>query len=66
MPRAARASTGGICCHVLNRGNGGAKVFHDHDDYAAFAALMLRACEQVAMRVIAWCRMLALRPGQAA
>ena len=57
MPRTARASTGGVCCHLLNRGNGKAEVFHGQEDYAAFAALMPRACERVAMRVIAWCLM---------
>lgn len=57
MPRTARALTGGVCCHVLNRGNGRAMVFHNEADYGALAALIPRACERVAMRVIAWCLM---------
>ena len=36
MPRTARASGGGVCCHVVNRGNGQAEVFHKSEDYAAF------------------------------
>jgi hypothetical protein len=33
MPRTARASTGGIYCHVLNRGNARQDVFHEDDDH---------------------------------
>jgi len=33
MPRTARASVGRVCCHVMNRGNDQAKVFHDERDY---------------------------------
>ncbi len=57
MPRTARAATGGICCHLLNRGNGGMRLFDESEDYAAFVALLPRACDRVAMRVIAWCLM---------
>ena len=28
MPRTARASVGGYCCHALNGGNERARVFH--------------------------------------
>ncbi|MGO9273309.1 MAG: hypothetical protein ACLQOO_24245, partial [Terriglobia bacterium] len=28
MPRSARASAGGYCYHVINRGNARAEVFH--------------------------------------
>ena len=55
MPRTGRASTGGLCCHVLNRGNAQAQVFHDEDDYAQFVALMGRACERTPMRIRGWC-----------
>ena len=57
MPRTARALTGGICCHVLNRGNGRAEVFHDEGDYTAFIDLISRACQRVPMRVLGWCLM---------
>jgi REP-associated tyrosine transposase len=67
MPRTARASLGGSCYHVLNRGNGRAKVFHKEQDYAAFVALLEPACERLAMRILAYCLMpnhfhLVLRP----
>jgi len=35
MPRTALASVGGVCYHVLNRGNGRTRVFRDRDEYAA-------------------------------
>jgi putative transposase len=38
MARTARASRGGICYHVINRGNGRARVFHDDADYRQFLA----------------------------
>ena len=36
MPRAARASVGGMIYHALNRGNRRAEVFHKPADYDAF------------------------------
>ncbi len=36
MPRAPRASAGGLCYHVLNRGNGRRQVFFKDGDYQAF------------------------------
>jgi putative transposase len=67
MPRTGRASTGGMYCHVLNRGNARAEVFHDQADYAAFTELLARACERTPMRIVGWCLMpnhfhLVLRP----
>jgi hypothetical protein len=40
MPRTARASVGGICYHVINRGNAQIEVFHKDGDYRAFVELM--------------------------
>ncbi len=57
MPRTARASAGGFCYHVLNRGNARQEVFHKRDDYAAFARLLQDAAQRVAMRLVAWCLM---------
>jgi len=57
MPRTQREETGGLYCHVLNRGNGRAEVFHDEGDYAGFLELLSLACERVAMRVAAVCLM---------
>jgi REP-associated tyrosine transposase len=57
MPRTARASVGGYCYHVLNRGNGRARVFHDADDYNAFLHLLRQASARVPMRLIGYCLM---------
>ncbi len=57
MPRTARATPGGYCYHVLNRGNRRAEVFHSADDYAAFGALLRRACARVPMRLLGYCLM---------
>jgi len=46
-----------LFCHVLNRGNGQAEVFHDEDDYAGFVALLRLACDRVPMRIVAACLM---------
>ncbi len=55
MPRTARASLGGVVYHILNRGNGRTKVFHNDEDYAAFLELIAAACERLPMRVLAGC-----------
>ena len=46
-----------MCYHVLNRGNGRAKVFHKEGDYAAFLKLLCQASERVPMRLLAYCLM---------
>jgi REP element-mobilizing transposase RayT len=51
MPRTARASRGGICYHVINRGNGRAEVFHKDGDYDAFVRLLADAHERLRMRM---------------
>lgn len=57
MPRPLRSSKGGICYHVINRGNGRAQVFHKPSDYDAFVGLIADACERLPMRVLAYCVM---------
>jgi REP-associated tyrosine transposase len=57
MPRTARASQGGYCYHVINRGNGRAEVFHKDGDYDAFVRLLADAHERLPMRVLAYCLM---------
>lgn len=57
MPRTARASVGGICYHVLNRGNARRPVFRKDQDFAAFAALIEEACGRLPMRLLGWCLM---------
>ncbi len=57
MPRPARATGGGYCYHVINRGNGRAQVFHADGDYQAFIGLLSQACERLPMRLLAYCLM---------
>lgn len=57
MPRTARASQGGYCYHVLNRGNGRATVFHKDGDYQAFLRLLAEAHARLPMRILAFCLM---------
>lgn len=57
MPRTARASVGGVCYHVINRGNAYAEVFHQDADYATFVKLLATACKRIPMRVLAYCLM---------
>ena len=54
MPRTARASVGGLCYHVLNRGNGRTDVFHKDGDFAAFLQLMADATERLPMRILGY------------
>jgi putative transposase len=67
MPRTARASAGGYCFHVLNRGNGRAEVFHKRGDFDAFLEMVAAAKARRPMRVLGFCVMpnhfhLVLRP----
>ena len=57
MPRTARASVGGLCYHVINRGNGRAEVFRKPEDYAAFLQLLRLAMARVPMRILGYCLM---------
>lgn len=57
VPRTARASRGGVCHHVMNRGNQRATVYHDARDYERFEDSMRRAGERLPMRILAWCLM---------
>ena len=57
MSRTARALVGGLCYHVINRGNARATVYHDDADYRAFLTLMKLASERIPMRTLAYCLM---------
>ena len=57
MPRYVRTLLGGLCYHVINRGNGRARVFHGALDYQEFLKLMTAACERLPMRLLAYCLM---------
>jgi putative transposase len=67
MGRTARASVGGVCYHVINRGNARSKVFRKDGDYQAFLKAMAHACIEIPMPVLAYCLLpnhfhLAVRP----
>ncbi len=57
MPRTARASVGGVCYHVMNRGNGRRQVFHKDGDYHAFVKAIYHACVEIPMPVLGYCLM---------
>lgn len=55
MPRTARASAGGLCYHVLNRGNAGSDVFHEARDYTEFLQLLCEGTETRGIRLLGYC-----------
>ena len=57
MPRSARASAGGFCYHIINRGNARSEVFHKQEDLNAFLRIIGEAGIRVPMRIIAYCLM---------
>jgi putative transposase len=57
MPRTARAAAGGVCYHVINRGNGRAEVFHKDGDFEAFLKALAHACIEIPMPVLGFCLM---------
>ena len=57
MPRTARASVGGLCYHVLNRGNARSEIFRKPEDYTAFLTLLREATDRVPMHILAYCLM---------
>jgi len=57
MPRNSRASLGGFCYHILNRGNGRRTIFYKDGDFAAFVKLLRQAVERTPMRLLAYCLM---------
>ena len=57
MGRPKRVSAGGLVYHVLNRGNGGMRVFYKAADYEAFETILAAACKRYDMRLLAYCLM---------
>ncbi|CAN5219583.1 transposase [soil metagenome] len=57
MVRTARAAVGGICYHVLNRGNNKSQVYDSSEEYLEFLTLMRAAQERIAIDVLAVCLM---------
>src|SRR5262249_24957833 len=48
---------GGVCCHVINRGNGRHDVFRKDLDYQAFLKAVSHACIEIPMPVLGFCLM---------
>ena len=57
MPRLPRSFQSGLVYHVINRGNGQAKVFHKPRDYEAFIGLLAAAKQRTPVRLFAFCLM---------
>lgn len=57
MPRHPRASQGGYCYHVLNRGNARRTIFYQDRDDAAFLRLLREASEHTPVPLLAYCLM---------
>lgn len=57
MPRIPRGHLAGHAFHVLNRGNGGATVFHTDGDYRAFLELLAAANAKHPVKILAFCLM---------
>ena len=69
MGRARGVVIPGALYHVVNRSAERRQIFHEPADYAAFLALIISACRQHALEVLAYCLMpnhwhLVLRPLQ--
>lgn len=57
MGRTRRISLGNLVYHVLNRGNGRARIFHSPADYEALEELLGKAEARFGMRILAYCFM---------
>ena len=57
MPRIARGLGDNFIYHVLNRGNGKQKVFHNEQDYKIFIELMRKAKLRHPIKILAYCLM---------
>src|SRR5690349_4700766 len=67
MPRPRRKVVAGGYYHVLNRGNGRARLFHKERDFAAFLAVVAEGLGRYPVDLLCYCLMgnhwhLVLRP----
>jgi putative transposase len=67
MPRPPRRIEPDLCYHVINRGNGRQRLFHQPGDYQAFVAILADALQRFDVHLLCWCLMpnhwhLVLRP----
>jgi len=54
MPRFSRPIPGGLCVHVVTRGNARATVFHSDGDYANLTQLMGASRRRAPVELFAW------------
>ena len=57
MPCIPRGQVAGYAYHILNRGNGGATVFHKDGDYTAFLNLLATAKAKCPVKLFGDCLM---------
>ncbi len=57
MPRTSRPIPGGLCAHLVTRGNDRAVVFRSDDDFAQLVELMRDAQRRTRLDLLAWCFM---------
>ncbi len=57
MPRTARTIEAGLVYHVLNRGNGRLRLFHNEGDYDAFEQLLGEGLEHYPVDLLTYCLM---------
>jgi len=55
MSRAKRIALGGYVYHVLNRANGGLRIFRKDSDLLAFEQILSEGVARVAMRICGYC-----------
>lgn len=58
MPHIPRGQVAGHAYHVMNRGNGGATVFHKEGHYSAFLDLLAAAKAKYTVKLFGVCLML--------
>ena len=68
MPRLARTIKAGFVYHVMNRGNGRLRLFHQEGDYDAFEQIMAEGLERFPVDLLTYCLMpnhwhFVVRPG---
>ncbi|HZF31706.1 MAG TPA: transposase [Gammaproteobacteria bacterium] len=57
MVRTARAVVGGVCYHILNRGNDRKTVFHEAADFEQFLTIVGEASTRYPIELFAYCLM---------
>jgi putative transposase len=57
VPRVPRSLQSGLVYHLINRGNGQARVFHKPQDYEAFLDLLAAAKQRQPVKLLAFCLM---------